>query len=198
MLVENRVEEYDLSQQLNTPIPSVNIRNAIDFVVEAWNQVDSVTIKNCWLKTGIIPSDVEQDVEMELNFNRQNDENNLNDAIQKLPYDDILSGLEYINIDKLSEDEVLLDDDEIIETVRSKHNSETAQDDDENEVTPNIPLSDILNSVEKLITFQNFPPENYETSSDELKILKGMRRKVLRFKSESTIQLNLDEYIVYE
>jgi hypothetical protein len=109
--VENRVEEYDLSQQLNTPIPPINIRNAIDFVVEAWNQVDPITIKNCWLKTSIVLPDDERDVNMELDFNRQDDEKNLNDAIQKLPYDDILSGLEYINVDKLSEDEVLLDDD---------------------------------------------------------------------------------------
>jgi hypothetical protein len=196
--VENRVEEYDLSQQLNMPIPPVNIRNAIDFVVEVWNQVDSTTIKNCWLKTGIISPDDERDVDMELNFNRQNDENDLNDAIQKLPYDDTLSGLEYINADKLSEDEILLDDDEIVETVRSKHNAETAQDDDENEFIPNIPLSDVLSSVEKLITFQNFPPENYEVTIDELKILKGIRRKVLRFKSESMLQLNLDEYVICE
>src|SRR6266498_2501170 len=35
LLVKNRVEEYDISQQLNTPIIPVNICNAIDFVVEA-------------------------------------------------------------------------------------------------------------------------------------------------------------------
>ncbi|EXX70733.1 Pdc2p [Rhizophagus irregularis DAOM 197198w] len=176
LLVENRVEEYDISQELNTPIAPVNIRNAIDFVVEAWNQVDLLTIKNCW----------------------ENDENNLNDAIQKLPYDDTLSGLEYINVDKLGEDEILLEDDEIVETVRSRHNAETVQDDDENEFIPNISLSDVLSSVEKLITFHNFPPENYEVTSDELKILKGIRRKVLRFKSEFMLQLNLDEYVICE
>jgi hypothetical protein len=196
--VENRVEEYDLSQQLNTPILPVNIRNAIDFVVEAWDQVVPITIKNCWLKTGIIPPDDERDVDMDLNFNRENDENNLNDAIQKLPYDDTLSGAEYINVDKLSEDEILLEDDEIVETVRSIHNPETAQDDDANEFIPNISLSDALSSVEKLITFQNFPPENYEVISEELKILKGIRRKVLRFKSESMLQLNLDEFVICE
>ncbi|CAB4385877.1 unnamed protein product [Rhizophagus irregularis] len=198
LLVENRVEEDDISQELNTPIAPVNIRNAIDFVVEAWNQVDLLTIKNCWLKTGIIPPDDERDVDIELNFNRENDENNLNDAIQKLPYDDILSGLEYINVDKLGEDEILLEDDEIVETVRSRHNAETVQDDDKNEFIPNISLSDVLSSVEKLITFHNFPPENYEVTSDELKILKGIRRKVLRFKSESMLQLNLDEYVICE
>ncbi|CAB4491941.1 unnamed protein product [Rhizophagus irregularis] len=168
LLVENRVEEYDISQELNTSIAPVNIRNAIDFVVEAWNQVDLLTIKNCWLKTGIIPPDDERDVDIELNFNRENDENNLNDAIQKLPYDDTLSGLEYINVDKLGEDEILLEDDEIVETVRSRHNAETVQDDEENEFISNISLSDVLSSVEKLITFHNFPPENYEVTSDEL------------------------------
>ena len=35
LLVENRVEEYDISQQLNTSIVPVNICNAIDFIVEA-------------------------------------------------------------------------------------------------------------------------------------------------------------------
>src|SRR6266542_3834371 len=35
LLVKNRVEEYDISQQLNISIIPVNIRNAIDFVVEA-------------------------------------------------------------------------------------------------------------------------------------------------------------------
>src|SRR6266542_4925310 len=35
LLMKNRVEEYDISQQLNISIIPVNIRNAIDFVVEA-------------------------------------------------------------------------------------------------------------------------------------------------------------------
>ena len=196
-MVKNRVEEYELSQELNTPITPVNIRNAIEFVVEAWNQVDPVTIENCWLKTGIISLEDEHDIDTKLDFNKENDENDLNNAIQKLPYDDILSALEYINADKLSEDEILLDDDEIIETVRPRDNKEIAQDDDD-EVIPNISLSDVLNSVEKLITFQNFPPENYEVTNEESKILKGIRKKILRFKSESLLQLKLDEFLIYE
>ena len=35
LLVKNRVEEYDISQQLNMPIIPVNIRNVIDFVIKA-------------------------------------------------------------------------------------------------------------------------------------------------------------------
>ncbi|PKC07318.1 hypothetical protein RhiirA5_418344 [Rhizophagus irregularis] len=142
LLVKNRVEEYNISQELNTPIASVNICNTINFVVEA-----------------------------------KNDENNLNDAIQKLPYNNTLSGLEYINVDKLDENEILLEDNEIVETVRLRHYAETVQDNNENEFIFNISLSDVLSSIEKLITFHNFLSENYEITSDELKILKGIRRK---------------------
>ena len=79
--MKNRVKKYDISQQLNMPIIFVNIHNAIDFVVKVWNQVNSNTIKNCWLKTDIIPSDCDQDVNAELNFDKENDENDLNSTI---------------------------------------------------------------------------------------------------------------------
>ncbi|CAI2166828.1 4433_t:CDS:2 [Funneliformis geosporum] len=125
------------------------------------------------------------------------DENDLNDAMQKLSYDDTLSVLEYFNADKLSENEVLLDDDKIVKTVRPRLNTEETQD-DEDEFVPNISLSNALNSIENLITFQNFLPENYEVTNDELKILKGIRRKVLKFKSESALQLNLNEFVIFE
>lgn len=35
LLVENRVEAYDLAQELNNQAASVTIRNAIDFIVKA-------------------------------------------------------------------------------------------------------------------------------------------------------------------
>ena len=69
---------------------------------------------------------------------------------------------------------------------------------DEEEVISNIFLSDVLNSIKKLITFHNFSSKSYEVTGDELKILKDIRRKILRFKSESALQLNLNEFVVFE
>ena len=69
---------------------------------------------------------------------------------------------------------------------------------DEEEVISNIFLSDVLNSIKKLITFHNFSSKSYEVTGDELKILKDIRRKILRFKSKFTLQLNLDEFVVFE
>ena len=69
------------------------------------------------MKTDIIPSDCNQYVDAELNFDKESNENDLNSTIQKLPYDDILPALDYIDSDKLTEDDVLLDNDKIVETV---------------------------------------------------------------------------------
>ncbi len=69
---------------------------------------------------------------------------------------------------------------------------------DEEEIIPNISLSNTLNSIKKLITFHNFLLKSYEVTGDELKILKNIRRKILKFKSESALQLNLDEFVVFE
>ena len=44
----------------------VNIKNAIDYLADAWENVTDETIFNCWVKTGILPSN----------------ENDMDDAIQ--------------------------------------------------------------------------------------------------------------------
>ena len=83
------------------------------------------------MKTGIILSDCDQDVDAKLNFDKKSDENDLNNAIQKLPYNNILPALEYIDSDKLTEDDVLLDNDKIIETIRPSHDTKMAQNKEE-------------------------------------------------------------------
>ena len=40
-----------------------------------------------------------------------------------MSYDDILIALEYINSDKLDKNEILLDDNEIVETIRPRYNA---------------------------------------------------------------------------
>ena len=43
---------------LRTNIPQTNIREAIEFVRIAWNQVSTKTITHAWQKTGIIPNNM--------------------------------------------------------------------------------------------------------------------------------------------
>ncbi|CAB4391240.1 unnamed protein product [Rhizophagus irregularis] len=155
------------------------------------------------MKTKILPSkgdesneegnDEGDDVNAIIKLIEKEDQKNLEDAIRKLPFDDPLSALDYINADKINSSDCFLLDDEIVETVRPNLNADDLQD--EEEIIPVISLTEALVNVENLINLHNFPPENFEVTNEELRILKGIRRKVLRYKSESSIQLNMDEFI---
>ena len=83
LLVENRVEAYDYAQELNNKASPVTIRNAIDFVVEVWNQVESTTIENCWIKTGILPSNSDESDEED-----NDEEDNANTIIKIIGEED--------------------------------------------------------------------------------------------------------------
>ena len=45
----------------------LNVKEAIDFIAEAWDNVTQTTIRNCWKKTGILPSSdlIVDDINME-------------------------------------------------------------------------------------------------------------------------------------
>ncbi|CAB4417413.1 unnamed protein product [Rhizophagus irregularis] len=69
------------------------------------------------------------------------------------------------------------EDDEIVETVRPNPSADDLQD--EEEIIPVISLTEALINVENLINLHNFPLENFEVTNEELRILKGIRHKVL-------------------
>jgi len=56
LLVRNRIDAYDLHQSLNTPLKQLKISNAITLCAKAWKEVTPDTIRNCWLKTKILPN----------------------------------------------------------------------------------------------------------------------------------------------
>src|SRR6266540_2600455 len=105
----------------------------------------------------------------------------------------LLSALDYINADKINSNDCFLLDNEIVETVRPNPNADDLQD--KEEIISVISLTEVLVNVENLINLYNFPSENFEITNEELRILKGIKCKVLRYKSESSIQLSMNEFI---
>jgi len=51
---------FEESEDINKK--KVNIKEAIDYLVDAWDNVTSETISNCWIKTEILPSSTEDDI----------------------------------------------------------------------------------------------------------------------------------------
>ncbi|CAH1768680.1 10629_t:CDS:2, partial [Entrophospora sp. SA101] len=50
------IDAYDIHQNLGTPLQKLKISDAITLCLHAWKEVTAETIKNCWLKTGILPT----------------------------------------------------------------------------------------------------------------------------------------------
>jgi hypothetical protein len=94
--------------------------NVIDFVKKAWNNVTSVTIINCWRKTGILPLENEisdnviensTNIVEEISNREKNDVNNL---INQLSFSSPLEAEEYITIDDFQINNEMVTEEEII------------------------------------------------------------------------------------
>src|SRR5581483_1746885 len=136
LLVRNRIEAYEISQELNKePVP-INIHDSIDFSINAWNSVSQQTIFNCWKYTGILPQEIIDEIDKideidEIEDQAFQDEIELQDLINELPFDDPMGADEFLHInDHLKSNEELTDN-EIVAMVKSNNNN------DEPEVDPN-------------------------------------------------------------
>ena len=75
----------------------MNIKEAINFIGEAWSTVKQNTIVNCWKKTGILPITNEETIEIE-----QTTIDGIIESLNQSDLSDDLEILEYVNDNELS------------------------------------------------------------------------------------------------
>ena len=92
LLLKKKIKIYDKKQEGKKP-KEFDIKKAIKFVAEAWDNVTPITINNCWKKTGILPSSDNVAVEVEDVTNLESDIENL---INKFSFSSPLTAKEYI------------------------------------------------------------------------------------------------------
>ena len=52
---ENHIAAYDETTETGISAPLFNIKDAIYVAAEAWENVSQSVIRDCWIKTGILP-----------------------------------------------------------------------------------------------------------------------------------------------
>ncbi|CAB5298350.1 unnamed protein product [Rhizophagus irregularis] len=119
----------------------LNIKEAIDYIAESWNNVTQTTIRNCWIKTGILPSCDDDNVDEE-----DLDDDELENLLINLP-EETADVLEYFQLlDHEIPTEEHLTEEQIINMVRNEENQvEESEDDDENEEIPLISVKKATN-----------------------------------------------------
>jgi hypothetical protein len=193
LLVRNRVEAYEISQELNKAVIPLNIYDAINFSKDAWNAVSQQTIFHCWQHTGILPQDDLDETDNEIEDDQGVcDELELQDLIYELPFDDFMDVNEFLHIDDCLKGDEGLTDDEIISMVKS--NNDGSKADPNEEPLKIISKKKALEYLDELIVFFEHSSD-VPIDSNELIILQKLRRQILKLYINNSKQITLDNFV---
>jgi hypothetical protein len=173
----------------------LNIYDAINFSKNAWNSVSQQTISNCWKHTGILPQNEMDEMDDEIEDSDQEEffnEMEMQELIYKLPFNDFMSAEDFLHVDDSLKNNGGLTDDEIVAMVKS-NDSESTTDQNERSLEL-ISKKEALNHLNNLVLFFEHSSD-ISINSDELNILKKLRRQVLTLHINNAKQTTLDSFI---
>ncbi|CAB4397028.1 unnamed protein product [Rhizophagus irregularis] len=197
LFVQNRIDAYDNVQDgFVKELANYSIYDALQNSAEAWSMVSSQTISNCWKKTGILPPNNEDIFDDYLIFDDLNEEDEELERLIALLSEGDLNAREYIDI----EDEMAeggLTDDEIVDTILNADKEEEPVVDEIDEMIPELekvsPI-EAKNAVDKIMRFLYEQETEFSEVSNELKILKGLHKRIKVLVVNNLKQVNIQDY----
>ncbi|GBC30141.2 CENP-B homolog protein 2-like [Rhizophagus irregularis DAOM 181602=DAOM 197198] len=195
LLVRNRVEAYEISQELNKAVIPLNIYDAINFSKDAWNAVSQQTIFHCWQHTKILPLGDLDETDNEIGgYDEQvvRDKLALQDLIYELPFNDLIDVNEFLHIDDCLKGDEGLTDDEIISMVKS--NNDESKENLNEEPLEIISKKGALEYLDELIVFFEHSSD-IPIDSNELIMLQKLRRQVLKSYVNNSKHITLDNFV---
>jgi len=155
---------------------------AIQYIIQAWDDVTSDVISNCWKATKILPDNVSCGDEAQALDNELLTE--LSESIVRLSFPEAMTTNEYLSFPQ--EDIVfeLSESDDIISLFSGEHDDET--DDDSNEI-PIVSANEALKNLENIKTFliQQEGTSSYLKAANNLE--KFIREKRVNLMKQSSI-----------
>jgi hypothetical protein len=176
----------------------ITLKEAIDFISQAWDAVSEKTVVNCWKKTGIIPDS--HDVRIGANEQEVQevviDNSSLLDMFDILSQSDTNVQLLVSNVDNYMKEldspiptEECMTDDEIIAFVSSQEQTQTLEDSDEE--VPVISTADGFKGLSLFIQWFEQQPSHVDFKTDDLnrfrKYVPLMYAEMVKRKQQSTI-----------
>ncbi|UZO17993.1 uncharacterized protein OCT59_009321 [Rhizophagus irregularis] len=191
------IEDFHQSEDgIVEVLADYNIFEALQNSAEAWSMVSSQTISNCWKKTGILPpSDDEIEDGDSIFDDFEEEEAELERLIALLP-EGHLDAREYINIEDEMAAEGALTDEEIIDAVLNADKEEeiVINDDEFVPILEKVSLKEAEKSVDNTIRFLYEQGPEFGEVNEELRILKGLHKRVKLQLVKNLKQLNLHNF----
>jgi len=190
LFIARKIKIFDKKRNGLNP-KEIDIRKAINFVSEAWKNVTSITINNCWIKTGIIPLDYEEQVgdATTLIQNIINDQrDNVDNLIDKLNFSSALTAEEYISIDN-NENNEMPTEEEILNSFEEIEEEDVIVS---STTIPNVSINEAVKAFETAFNF--LEKNNIQTDYNELKALKSLKKKIESYSIQNSIQTNITSF----
>ncbi|CAF0763029.1 unnamed protein product, partial [Brachionus calyciflorus] len=199
LLVKYWIDSFDKNKTL---VP-INVKQAIDFIGDAWSLVSQLTIKRCWKHVGILPSEVLRQLNLEStsdNFDKSLNLNDLSKLLENLNHLDSemnMSSDDYLEIDSTCGTFEVPKEDDIINDVLVNNNlvsinlNQKEDDVDDDIEIPLVSKSEALDGFKKYISYlEHLDGIDYEdikklkevnSKADLLEISKLKQQKILNF-----------------
>ncbi|CAJ0637885.1 676_t:CDS:2 [Entrophospora sp. SA101] len=154
----------------------MNIHDAIQFISNAWNNVNENMIKSSWKRSGTLPNN---DLFFEDNFNDNNLESDLNEltsVIEQLSGPGSIEADEYVSIDQQVDFEEEMSMEKIV-----------------NIISGIVSNSDSLESVNKVLNF--IQQNDLSVDSQLVRGLHKVKRNIMLINFNNAKQTDINEYI---
>ncbi|CAB4396105.1 unnamed protein product [Rhizophagus irregularis] len=172
----------------------LNVKEAIDQIAESWNNVTEITIQNCWKKTGILPSNINED-DMDNGTNDVDQESDFEEEIEYLlnlpEIDDICDYLQEFDSSIPTED--ILTDEQIINLVHSEENEDDSDTSDEE--IPIVSTQQAVNSLQTFIKYFEQQDDSAQYNTNDLRTFQKYLHLTKVKETNSRRQDTLDKFL---
>ena len=204
MYLRNRVKAFDNFNEYGTETNEIDVKKCIKYVARAWDNVTNVTIKNCWLKAGIMPEygepsddesvdrdDQENHADIQLELERLRELEEVQILIDKLDFEEPFTAEEFIEYDEFEPTNEMISDEEILNGILP---NEKEKEEDENPL-PTITHNEVIECYDKVILYLQHQEKIYHSNSEDIKFIKKLKKEALKERFGSTRQINLDNFV---
>ncbi|PKC67732.1 hypothetical protein RhiirA1_458039, partial [Rhizophagus irregularis] len=131
LYLRNWVKAFGNFNEYGTELGEIDIKKCIKYIAHAWDNITNDTIKNCWLKAGIIPEYGLEEVQV---------------LINKLDFEDSFTAEEFVLYDDSEVTAEMISDDEILKAVQPNN---PEKEEIEEEPLPTITHNEVIECYDK-------------------------------------------------
>lgn len=193
ILVARWIHELNEGQEMR----KINVKEAIEIVADAWDNVKSETIKNCWHHTKILPSETTAVITDNMDMDETDNIAELVLTLDNLSIVDGLTAEEYIEIDSNLVSTGLLTEEELIEEILLTEGvlQQAQEDIEENSSEGEEASISVKLGREALMMAKKFLEQKEFTTENDIRYMRNIIQRLDESVERSKRQTSLIEYI---